>query len=262
MIDKPAWIQLDGAVNVRDLGGSPAGDRVVQPHRLVRADNLQDLTAKDVTLLLDGLGVRRVADLRSDVEVRAEGPGPLAAEPLVKIEHLSLFPDSASVQVAVTGTSAGPEVLPWQNADAQGLDAAHGYLRFLAERPDSVLAALRLIATCDGATLVHCAAGKDRTGVIVALALAAVGVPQEAIVADYALSAQRIDEIIARLAASPTYAQNIRTGTVADHAPQGSTMARFLQQLQDRFGGVAGWLASHGWTGPDQAALERALLDE
>ena len=92
-----AWLDLDGAVNVRDLGGLPTDDgRTIRPHRLIRADNLQDLSARDIALLVDEFGVRSVADLRTDVEVASEGPGPLAGNPAVEIVQLSLFPESGT----------------------------------------------------------------------------------------------------------------------------------------------------------------------
>ena len=80
----PAWIDLDGAVNAR----------VVVPGALLRADNLQTLSARDVRTLIEQEGLEVVVDLRTDVEVELEGPGPSTAEPAVRIEHRSLYPDS------------------------------------------------------------------------------------------------------------------------------------------------------------------------
>jgi len=69
-----------------------------------------------------------------------------------------------------------------------------------------VVAALRSIAYSEGAVLVHCAAGKDRTGVVVALALVVAGVSAQAVVDDYAASGDRAAAIVARLRRSRTYA--------------------------------------------------------
>jgi protein-tyrosine phosphatase len=85
----PYWIALDGASNVRDVGGLPTTDgRVVKRHRLIRADNLQDISARDVRRLRDEIGLRAVADLRDDTEVDATGPGPLTREALIHVAHL------------------------------------------------------------------------------------------------------------------------------------------------------------------------------
>ena len=73
------------------------------------------------------------------------------------------------------------------------------YLGYLEDRPDQVVAAVRTIASSEGPVLVHCAAGKDRTGVVVALALSAVGVRPEAIVADYAATGERTGPLLDRL---------------------------------------------------------------
>lgn len=259
------WIELDGADNVRDVGGLPTTDgRSVQPGRLIRSDSLQDLTPADVRRLVDEFRVRAVADLRTGVEVAGEGDGPMTREADVRIEHLSLFPEPDEVSV---GDSAdGPVVLPWQERQETEDERRRGvsgvYLRYLDERADSVLAALRLIAGSPGAALVHCAAGKDRTGVVVALALAEVGVTREAIVADYAASAERVEAIIARLVSRRTYATDlVKDESIDKHKPKPATMQRLLDAMDDRFGGVPAWLRSHGWTEQDSAALRAKLLD-
>ena len=267
------WIELDGAVNVRDLGGLPAaGGRTVQPNRLIRSDNLQGLTPSDVRRLVDEHDVRAVADLRTGVEVEAEGPGPLTREPYVRIEHFSLFPEAGRNTDAAAldedNTPQGPVVLPWQNrrsdeggsAGAPRKGAAAVYLGYLIDRADSAVAALRLIATSGGATIVHCAAGKDRTGVVTALALAEVGVPREEIVADYALSAERIEAIFSRLLASTTYAADLSGEQIDKHRPRPETMERVLDAIDNEHGGVAGWLRAHGWTDADGTALRNHLL--
>ena len=88
------WIALQGAANVRDLGGlALRGGGATAPGVLLRADNLQGLTARDVGHLVGDLGVRAVVDLRTGVEVELEGPGPLVAEERVEIRHRSLMPE-------------------------------------------------------------------------------------------------------------------------------------------------------------------------
>ena len=70
---QPDWIDLDGTANTRDVGGLPTTDgRHIVSRRLLRSDNLQDLSAKDVRRLVDDYGVRTVADLRADMR---SGPG-------------------------------------------------------------------------------------------------------------------------------------------------------------------------------------------
>jgi len=253
-------------VNVRDLAGLPAaGGREVQPGRLIRSDSLQTLTDADVRHLVDDLGVRSVADLRTGVEVRGEGPGPMTREPLVQIRHLSLFPEPDEVDVAESAD--GPVVLPWQartdsmSEKERARGASGVYLRYLDDRADSVIAALRLIAETDGATIVHCAAGKDRTGVIVAFALAEVGVTHQAIAEDYARSAERIGAIIAGLSARNTYRNDITASADVDkHTPRAATMERLLDAMDELYGGVPAWLRANGWTEDDATRLREHLL--
>ena len=100
------WIALQGAANVRDLGGLPLrGGGATASGVLLRADNLQGLTARDVRRLVGDLGVRVVVDLRSEVEVELEGPGPLVGEERVEIRHRSLLPE---VGAGRTSRSTGP----------------------------------------------------------------------------------------------------------------------------------------------------------
>jgi protein-tyrosine phosphatase len=257
------WIALDGAVNVRDLGGLPlTSGGTVAANRLIRADNLQDLTATDVRRLVDDVGVRAVADLRTEVEVDATGPGPLTREARVRIEHLSLLPTAGARTDAVADEGDAPPRLPWNDpARVHRWSAANTYLRYLVERPDSVVAALRLVASTTGATVVHCAAGKDRTGVVVALALEEVGVDREVIVADYARSTERMAQIMARLAATPVYAADLEGRSLDSHAARRETMETFLADLDARFGGPSGWLRAHGFRDEDGVALRRRILD-
>ena len=195
---------------------------------LLRADNLQDLTPRDVSLLLQQRGVARVVDLRTGEEVSLEGPGPLVGR--VDIRHRSLHPEAgARTDVVITSE-------------------ADFYLGYLHDRPDSVVGALEDVASGSGAVLIHCAAGKDRTGVVVAMALAAAGVERDAIVADYVATGSRIAAIMARLRASPTYAPDLEGVTDESRAPRAETLERFFEVLDSRFGGPLEWLAAHGFS--------------
>jgi protein tyrosine/serine phosphatase len=122
-----------------------------------------------------------------------------------------------------------------------------------------VVAAVRTIASSEGPVLVHCAAGKDRTGVVVAVALSAVGVRPEAIVADYAATGERTGALLDRLRRSPTYADDINSKPQQEHAPRPGTMTAFLEQVGARYGGAGQWLAEHGF-GADGPGLLRAKL--
>jgi protein tyrosine/serine phosphatase len=244
------WIELDGAVNVRDLGGLPTeGGGTTVPGVLIRSDNLQGLSDKDVRRLVDDHGVTTVLDLRTPTEVRLEGPGPLVAEGLRHV-NLDLIPTWDE-------DDGSDRIVPHEQRE-QG-DLSHFYLTYLDAMPESVVAALRVIADGEsGSCVVHCAAGKDRTGVIVALALSVAGVERDEIVADYALTGERIEAIRERLSASPTYAEDMRTRPLDDMRPHALSMRHFLDRL-DELGGVSAWLTEHGF-GPDEQSALRARL--
>jgi protein-tyrosine phosphatase len=262
----PQWIELDGTVNSRDLGGLPLrGGGTTRSGQVFRSDNLQGLSDADVRLLVDDLMLRTVADLRTEVEIDSEGPGPLTREPLVEILRLSLFPERGE-NTDLGATDEAPEVLPWSQRRDDGRRGVSGvYHRYLQDRPDSIIGALRAVAHSPGATIIHCAAGKDRTGTVVALGLAEVGVGPDAIVADYEASAERIDAIMARLRGSKTYEADLAKmdARAADgenkHRPVGVTMERFLVEL-DELGGASAWLRSQGWSEADAAALRAKLV--
>jgi protein-tyrosine phosphatase len=258
-VNAPLWIALEGADNVRDVGGLPTFDgQQVQAQRLLRSDSLQELSAADVRLLVDELGVRAVADLRTEVEVEVEGPGPMTREPSVRLEHHSLYPEAGISTDLAAADAAALSVFVEDENRYHG--AAGVYLRYLDDRPDSVVGALRLIAGSEGATVVHCAAGKDRTGVVVALALREVGVTPEAIAADYALTADRIAAVQQRLGRRPAYADDIAMTDPDRQRPRAATMEKVLAAVDELHGGVGSWLRVNGWTEADSAALRRKLL--
>ncbi|EAP99513.1 protein tyrosine/serine phosphatase-like protein [Janibacter sp. HTCC2649] len=250
------WIELEGVVNMRDSGGLPTRDGgAIQPHRLLRSDNLQDLSEDDVRQIVEDLGVSDIVDLRSDTEVSTEGPGPLWHVEALTHHHHSLFGDGRSV--TAEQALAMPEHSKRATRDA-GFWSDH-YLGYLAARPDSISAALDVVSRSTGATVIHCAAGKDRTGTVIALALDAAGVPHEAIVEDYALTGERIEKIIARLMPRELYGNALRHQSVADQLPRPETMRTILATVQSEFGGAQGWLREQGWSDADIERLVARL---
>lgn len=265
MNEQTRWIDLDGAVNMRDLGGLPTRDGAATYFgRVLRGDNLQGLSDADIRRLTGDLALRDVIDLRTNDEVVKEGPGPLTARPEVAIHHLSLFTEvgrhtDVEADAAEVDVDA---VLPWQEKEASTeiVDRSAGfYLNYLHDRPDSVVAALRVMARSQGAALVHCAAGKDRTGVVTALALEVADVTREAIIADYTMTGERLDRILRRLKASTTYADDLNGRPADSHLPRPEIMTGLLGHLDDNYGGPLGWLTKHGWSAQDSEALRARL---
>jgi protein-tyrosine phosphatase len=256
------WIELEGAVNVRDVGGLPTVDgRRTAERRVLRADNLQGLTESDVALLVDEIGLTTVVDLRSTGEVELEGPGPLTRVASLTFVHQSVIPEGGqATDAAADGVLALAERRERVLAHYPDDPVTAYYLGYISDRPDSVVGSLRAIAEAPSTVLVHCAAGKDRTGVVVALALSVAGVEREAVVADYVASGERIDAIMDRLRASETYAADLDKMPANAHKPRAETMVAFLQQIDERHDGVLPWLKTHGFDGSDVDRLQSKLL--
>jgi hypothetical protein len=242
------WIELDGAANAR----------VVVPGVLLRSDNLQSLTDRDVRVLVEQESLEVVLDLRTDAEVELEGPGPMTREPRVRIEHRSLYPRSGgNTDLDAATVNLWPQTDPSAWPDEPRVVQA--YLSYITARPDSIVASIRAIANASGAVLVHCAAGKDRTGVVVALSLDAAGVDRGAIVSDYLATAHRIDAIMARLVSSTTYRPELEGHDPRAHAPVPGTMERVLELLDEGFNGSEAWLSHHGLSDAELGRLRQRM---
>lgn len=254
----PAWVEVPGVVNMRDLAGVATTDgRRVRPNALLRSDNLNDLTPSGVRQLVDDYQLTDVLDLRTNVERVRLGQGPLTAEPTVSIHPLSLYPED----------DPEDETPPWvEDMSAINhavlrdhvLGLARHYLQYLMLRGDNIVAGLRIIAASRGANVLHCAAGKDRTGTLAAVVLAAVRVPRETIVADYAASNQRLAQILGRL--GEAYLTGVDEEQLSAQSTPPQVMRLVLDHLEADFGGAHGYLTGLGWTTEDQRALEHRLL--
>jgi protein tyrosine/serine phosphatase len=246
------WIDLDGAVNVRDLGGLPTVDgHTTQEGVLLRSDNLQDLSERDVASLLRH-GVGTVLDLRTAAEVEILGPGPLHATE-VRHVHLDLIPHGFE------GTAAVARAIPDEEAGEHAMD--HVYLDYVRDAPQVIAQGLRTLADphSDG-VLVHCAAGKDRTGVFVAAALTLVGVHRDAVVADYARTDERIAAVRDRLIATPLYSEVVAARSLEALRPHAGNMERFLDRIDREYGGMHGFAMTIGIDEETVARLSRRLL--
>ncbi|HVU73127.1 MAG TPA: tyrosine-protein phosphatase [Mycobacteriales bacterium] len=248
----PNWLHLEGAANVRDVGGLPLRDGgVVRERVLIRSDNLQGLTPADIATLED-LGVREIVDLRHGKEVEKEGPGPLVAAGL-RHHHLSVVPEVGE------NTDMDAEKVLALRKERWEQGPVSVYQGYLQDGTDAIVGAVRVIATTEGAAIAHCAAGKDRTGTVVALILDAVGVERAAVVADYAASSEAIDGVLRRLTGSDTYAKDLEKTDRDVHLSKPETMEGLLRWLDDTWGGAAGWLTAHGLTEDELAALRARL---
>ena len=248
------WIDLEGANNVRDLGGLRAGERLTRSGVLLRSDALHELTPGDVRHLVEERGLAHVVDLRSAHERIERGRGPLGDTPVRYTEVEVIGPDDLArrAQARAAAFAAG---LPAEQV------LGDGYVELLELGGEAFTEALRGILDPGGApALVHCAIGKDRTGVLVALLLDVAGVDRDEIVADYARTGERMAPVIARWVdadAGGTINEQVAAFS-AMAAP--ATMAQLLDTLDERWGGAAGFFAAHGVSDADLGRWRAMLL--
>jgi protein-tyrosine phosphatase len=240
-------LPLVGAYNFRDLGGYPTADgRRTRWGRVFRSDTLGQLTDADLTLLR-GMGLATVVDLRTAAEVERDGRVGLGDEHLAYV-NLSVLPEEGGESVA---------------APAEGTDMSERYLWYLEAGRSPLATALTMVADDRGHPLVfHCTAGKDRTGVLSALVLSCLGVEREAVVDDYVQTAARLDLILQRLRRHPVYGPAMAEAPPTRYRVEAPTMERFLDGLEARFGGAAGWALSSGVTAETLAGMSEALLED
>ncbi|NKB71731.1 MAG: protein-tyrosine-phosphatase [Candidatus Latescibacteria bacterium] len=232
LFDERGRLRLEGAANVRDLGGhARVGRGHTRPRCFLRADNMAYLTPADQQILLD-YGVRTVVDLRRSNEV-AETPNALAASTAVAFHHINLIGDH-DLELGSVPIAAGP---------AEGI--AHTYCGWLDHCQGQMRRVMEILAA-PGAlpALFHCHAGKDRTGVTAALLLSLAGVPDTTIAADYGLTAHYL---IAGYLQLPLRDQSVSNWEDYQRLycdPR--AMQLVLDHLQRHYGGVEKYLQAIG----------------
>jgi len=231
-------IELAGTLNLRDLGGYPAAGGVVRWRTLLRSDALHMVDSGGVASLSE-LRLRTVVDLRTQFEANT-APSALDGLP-VRRQHISIL--SGDLQSLTLE-----------------LDAIYRYM--IDDRGDALAAAIKVLCAADALpALVHCSAGKDRTGVVIALVLAVLGVPDPVIAADYALSATYLDPdrtpAIGQVQASTGLGGDL-TRTLLISPP--ALILDTLAWARAASGSVDRYLLDHGLRPEDLAQLRSALI--
>lgn len=234
----------DGCLNARDLGGLPlAGGGHTRFGAVVRADNVRGLSDGGWDALA-AYGVVRIVDLRYDEELALDPSRDVATE----VVHVPVLPGAND---------------PWWRAveaigdagDEPAASTRDVYLAFLERGATGFAAAVEAVADApDGAVLVHCMVGKDRTGLMAALLLSLAGVAIETIGADYALSAANLAPLSDPwVQKAPDEAERARRRRIV--ATPAAAMVGVLRALDERNGGVRGYLRH---AGASERALDRA----
>lgn len=214
-------VQLEGAYNVRDLGGLRTRDGRRTRHGIIyRGDSLDSITPDDAATLFGKLGIGAIVDLRTKAETELSG---------------LLFPVPRYRFSVLREGRLGHEPFPSDDP----AELAKVYLSNIDGGRAAVKGTFEVIATdlkADVATLFHCAAGRDRTGIMAALLLGLVGVTDGQIAQDYVQSNRNARRVTKKLAENPLYANNNGDRPEVILLRE-QTILGFVRLLRDQFGG-------------------------
>jgi protein-tyrosine phosphatase len=241
-------IDIDGMCNLRELSGySSNNGRVIGCSRLWRSDSPHLLNDAGIEQL-QAAGLVAVIDLRDAVELE-RAPNPFEKNRDVEYHHIPLLAKLDAMA-------------PFSLVAEDGTDPLLSmYCDIVTTRQPALASALSVLANAPrGLVLVHCTVGKDRTGVFIALVLAMLGLPQQAIAEDYSLSAARIapfmQRIISQFVNSPAEAENI----LPLFASVPHTMLNMFEYIQSHYGSVQSYLRLLDSDGELQKRLRLRLL--
>lgn len=231
-------LDISGTHNFRHV--APAG---IRPGRLYRSDAIARLGDAGRSQLA-GLGIRRILDLRTEEEVTQQ-PDDV---------------DTEVVEVIANPLFAGSLASMMQ----PGFGLRELYRLLIEDTGPAIAEALHRIADADGAVLVHCTAGKDRTGIVVALALAVAGIDREVIVADYAstegfLAGEWAEAMIARVRGHGIEPSVELTEILV--ASPAAAIEHVFALIDDTHGGLEVYLDGIGFGADARSALTAVLRD-
>lgn len=240
-------VDVEGCNNFRDLGGYPTRDgRRLRRSLLFRADGLHHLTERGIATFRDELGIRDVVDLRSSGEVRMDGRGRLEEEVEIRFHHLPLFDGEISAE---------------QRSRADDVSLADRYWMMLRFAAAPIARVIETLAAAPGPAVFHCAAGKDRTGVISAVILGALDVADQVVVADYAATREGLEAVVERLMKSEGYREMFAALPPDTLHAEPETMIGLLDRVREEHGSMRGWLREAGVGDATVDALAERVLE-
>jgi protein-tyrosine phosphatase len=241
-------LDWDGCLNVRDLGGHAvaAGGETVFG-QIVRADSVRQLSEAGWHTAIE-YGVRTVVDLRDEAELQADPPGELPVE-VLHVPFLEFRRRDVVAEIEAVSAAASTPAIATRDV----------YLVFLEHFRENVARAIGAVARApEGAVVVHCVGGKDRTGLVTAFLLDLAGVDHDEIGTDYALSELRLKPRHDRwITEAGTEEERERLRRVA--ATPKEAIVEVLAELERRYGAVEAYLRAGGLD-PEDAERARARL--
>jgi len=239
-------IEFEACFNFRDVGGYETRDgQRVRTGCVFRSDTLHRLTSADLELA-GSLGIVTVVDLRSTEELENEGRYANAHE--VAFHHLPVFEQDALPFVSATRDTPAPP-------------PGEDYVAIATTGRDAIASTFEVLARAEYAAVFHCAAGKDRTGIVAALLLSTLGVSEELVVADYTLSTRARAPAMAWAETNdPALAREFveLPDWLLESSPD--VMRAFLDQLAETHGSIEQYLLEAGVSVDALQALRDRLL--
>ncbi|MEY2401621.1 MAG: protein-tyrosine phosphatase [Ilumatobacteraceae bacterium] len=241
--------RLEGTPNFRDLGGLATVDgRFTRHGVLFRSSALEELSSRDVRLLIDDIGLRTVIDLRSvdDREI---------AQSLL---------DTPVRYINLPISRGGPTTSLERPMGTDGrVDMPRIYRMYIEKSAPAIGEIIAELTSGATPALFHCAAGKDRTGVVAAILLSAVGVTRDAVIADFMETEPVLADIIAYLQRRPAYADVVLRFPPGTMDVDPKFMSDFLDDVERTYGGMSAWLTEHAGVSTESVArLEELLVEQ
>lgn len=235
---------LEGTHNLRDIGGYPTRDgHQTRWGQLLRSDSLHCLSPSGQAQLIEQ-GLRTVIDLRHDTELR-KAPNVFAASDAVTYVNIPLFAD----------------LTPHSDTRASVNTLADLYKTALDTCGRPLADAFTVLSDDGFPALIHCTAGKDRTGIVVALLLRLAGVDADTIAGDYALTGTYIQDLLAELRheAATAGRDPERYERMLEYAPDAILI--MLTHLEEQYGGSEAYLKRVGLHESQIKSLRTALIE-
>lgn len=236
--------EISGLVNFRDLGGHPTRDGVTRSGLVFRSDSLAHAAPEDVEHLVEERGVRTVVDLRGVAEVDAYPNRPMA-DAGVTLHHVPMIDPEKRERAG----------LEWETMTLVDL------YRFLFESAGAeFVEVLQIVAEPANHPLVfHCAAGKDRAGLIAATVLGLLEVDDEEIVADYAATSAVLEALKER--SMQRAASTGRPPQARFMTAEAATMRQVVAWLHAEHGGFESYMLGHGLSEGEVTLLRTSLVE-
>ncbi len=246
----PRQIEFENVINFRDIGGYRTRyGRTVAWRRLFRSAELRHLSVNDLAKLRGEIGLTSILDLRNGYEVKHQGLGLLGGAGF-KYYNVPFISDDGPQEKKVPS---------YEGFHSMGEFYVHLIRQNGFNR--QVVAALEIVADPGNHPLVfHCAAGKDRTGILAAIILGALDVADEDIQQDYCLSAFHMEMVRNRLKNAPKLSADVPELPDFAWEATAESMALLLAALRREYGTMKDFLSTHGAAPSVLKRLRTALL--